>query len=70
MCLEVKVSPEYAGRHQHQTVWQSVRNELLLLSEELNIKNLDKEIYNFTKTEEKQASQAIQKVTGIGNASS
>ena len=64
------MSPEYDGRHQHQTVWQSVRNELLLLSEELNIKNLDKEIYNFTKMEEKQASQAIQKVTGIGNASS
>lgn len=39
--------------------------------DELNvhIKNLDDEIDNFMKPEEKQASQAIQSVTGIGNTS-
>lgn len=43
--------------------------ELLEHLDELNIhiKNLDEEIDNFMKPEEKQASQAIQDVTGIGN---
>ena len=45
--------------------------ELLAHLDELNIhiKNLDDEIDNFMKPEEKQASQAIQDVTGIGNTS-
>lgn len=45
--------------------------ELLVHLDELNIhiKNLDDEIDNFMKPEEKQASQAIQDVTGIGNTS-
>ena len=45
--------------------------ELLEHLDELNIhiKNLDEEIDNFMKPEEKQASQAIQDVTGIGNTS-
>ena len=45
--------------------------ELLIHLDELNthIKNLDDEIDNFMKPEEKQASQAIQDVTGIGNTS-
>ena len=43
--------------------------ELLIHLDELNIhiRNLDDEIDNFMKPEEKQASQAIQDVTGIGN---
>ena len=45
--------------------------ELLIHLDELNahIKNLDDEIDNFMKPEEKQASQAIQDITGIGNTS-
>ena len=45
--------------------------ELLTHLDGLNIyiKNLDDEIDNFMKPEEKQASQAIQDVTGIGNTS-
>lgn len=45
--------------------------ELLVHLDELDIhiKNLDDEIDNFMKPEEKQASQAIQDVTGIGNTS-
>lgn len=45
--------------------------ELLVHLEELNvhIKNLNDEIDNFMKPEEKQAAQAIQNVTGIGNIS-
>lgn len=45
--------------------------ELLAHLDELNehIKNLDNEIDNFMKPEEKQASHAIQDVTGIGNTS-
>lgn len=45
--------------------------ELLIHLDELNIhiRNLDDEIDNFMKPEEKQASQAIQDVTGIGNTS-
>ena len=45
--------------------------ELLIHLDELNIhiKNLDDEIDNFMKPEEKQASQAIQDVTGIENTS-
>ena len=45
--------------------------ELLTHLDELNIhiKNLDEEIDNFMKPEEKQASKAIQDVTGIGNTS-
>ena len=45
--------------------------ELLSHLDELNvhIKNLDEEIDNFMKPEEKQASEAIQTVTGIGNTS-
>lgn len=45
--------------------------ELLTHLDELNIhiRNLDDEIDNFMKPEEKQASQAIQDVTGIGNTS-
>lgn len=45
--------------------------ELLAHLDELNkhIKNLNDEIDNFMKTEEKQASQAIQDITGIGNTS-
>ncbi|MCI6888481.1 MAG: transposase [Lachnospiraceae bacterium] len=45
--------------------------ELLVHLDELNIhiKNLDDKIDNFMKPEEKQASQAIQNVTGIGNTS-
>ena len=45
--------------------------ELLAHLDELNlhIKNLDHEIDNFLKPDEKQASQAIQSVTGIGNTS-
>lgn len=45
--------------------------ELLDHVDELNvhIKNMDDEIDNFMKPEEKQASQAIQSVTGIGNTS-
>lgn len=45
--------------------------ELLIHLDELNahIKNLDDEIDNFMKPEEKKASQAIQSVTGIGNTS-
>ena len=45
--------------------------ELLVHLDELNvhIKNLNDEIDNFMKPEEKQASQAIQDVTGIGNTS-
>ncbi|MGL5453347.1 MAG: IS110 family transposase [Enterobacterales bacterium] len=45
--------------------------ELLGHLDELNIhiKNLDDEIDNFMKPEEKQASEAIQEVTGIGNTS-
>ena len=45
--------------------------ELLAHLDELNIhiKNLDDEIDNFMKPEEKQASEAIQDVTGIGNTS-
>ncbi len=45
--------------------------ELLSHLDELNIhiKNLDDEIDNFMKPEEKKASQAIQDVTGIGNTS-
>ena len=45
--------------------------ELLVHLDELNIhiKNLDDEIDNFMKPEEKQASQVIQDVTGIGNTS-
>ena len=45
--------------------------ELLAHLDELNdhIKNLDDEIDNFMKPEEKQASQAIQEVTGIGTTS-
>lgn len=35
----------------------------------MNIKNLDDEIDNFMKPEEKEASAAIQDVTGIGNTS-
>lgn len=43
--------------------------ELLSYLDELNvhIKSLDDEIDNFMKPEEKQASQAIQDVTGIGS---
>ena len=45
--------------------------ELLVHLDELNvhIKNLDDEIDNFMKPEEKQASQTIQDVTGIGTTS-
>lgn len=45
--------------------------ELLAHLDELNvhIKNMDDEIDNFMKPEEKQASQAIQSITGIGNTS-
>ena len=45
--------------------------ELLAHLDELNlhIKNLDHEIDNFLKPDEKQASHAIQSVTGIGNTS-
>ena len=45
--------------------------ELLSHLDELNIhiKNLDEEIDNFMKPEEKQASKMIQDVTGIGNTS-
>lgn len=45
--------------------------ELLAHLDELNahIRNLDDEIDNFMKPEEKQASNAIQEVTGIGNTS-
>lgn len=45
--------------------------ELMEHLDELNvhIKNLDDEIDNFMKPEEKQASKAIQEVTGIGNTS-
>ena len=45
--------------------------ELLLHLDELaaHIKNLNDEIDNFMKPEEKQASQAIQDITGIGNTS-
>lgn len=45
--------------------------ELLAHLDELNkhIKNLNDEIDNFMKPEEKQASQAIQDITGIGNTS-
>ena len=45
--------------------------ELLSHLDELNvhIKNLDEEIDKFMKPEEKQASEAIQTVTGIGNTS-
>ena len=45
--------------------------ELLNHLNELNvhIKNLDDEIDNFMKPEEKQASKVIQDVTGIGNTS-
>lgn len=45
--------------------------ELLSHLDELNvhIRNLDEEIDNFMKPEEKQASEAIQTVTGIGNTS-
>lgn len=45
--------------------------ELLIHLDELNthIKNLDDEIDNFMKPDEKKASQAIQSVTGIGNTS-
>ncbi len=45
--------------------------ELLNHLDELNIhiKNLDDEIDNFMKPEEKKASAAIQEVTGIGNTS-
>ena len=45
--------------------------ELLSHLDELNIhiRNLDDEIDSFMKPEEKQASQAIQDVTGIGNTS-
>lgn len=45
--------------------------ELLSHLDELNehIKNLDDEIDNFMKPEEKKASQAIQTITGIGNTS-
>ena len=45
--------------------------ELLLHLDELNahIQNLDDEIDNFMKPEERKASQAIQSVTGIGNTS-
>lgn len=45
--------------------------EVLEHLDELNvhIKNLDDEIDNFMKPEEKQASKAIQEVTGIGNTS-
>lgn len=45
--------------------------ELLVHLDELNIhiKNLDDEIDNFMKPEEKQAAEAIQSITGIGNTS-
>ena len=45
--------------------------ELLSHLDELNIhvKNLDDEIDNFMKPDEKKASAAIQKITGIGNTS-
>lgn len=45
--------------------------EFLVHLDELNfhIENLDDEIDNFMKPEEKQSSQAIQDVTGIGNTS-
>lgn len=45
--------------------------ELLVHLDELDIhiKNLDDEIDNFMKPEEKQAAEAIQEVTGIGNTS-
>lgn len=45
--------------------------ELLSHLDELNvhIRNLDDEIDNFMKPKEKQASQAIQNITGIGNTS-
>ena len=48
-----------------------IMKELLAHLDELNahIKNLDDEIDNFMRPEEKQASQAIQDVTGIGNTS-
>ena len=35
----------------------------------VHIKNLDDEIDNFMKAEEKQVSEAIQDVTGVGNTS-
>ena len=45
--------------------------ELLIHLDELNahIKNLDDEIDNFMKPEEKKASEAIQSIPGIGNTS-
>lgn len=45
--------------------------ELLVHLDELNahIKNLDDEIDNFMKPEEKKASEAIQSIPGIGNTS-
>lgn len=45
--------------------------ELLIHLDELNIhiRNLNDEIDSFMKPEEKQVSQAIQDVTGIGNTS-
>lgn len=48
-----------------------IMQELLQHLDELNahIKHLDEEIDNFMKPEEKQASSAIQDVTGIGNTS-
>lgn len=50
---------------------RKMMKELLSHLDELNvhIKNLDDEIDNFMKPEEKQASAAIQDITGIGNTS-
>lgn len=50
---------------------QRMMKELLAHLDELNIhiQNLNDEIDNFMKPEEKQASQAIQEITGIGNTS-
>lgn len=60
----VLVEPDPRNNHR-------MMKELLSHLDELNahIRNLDDEIDNFMKPEEKQASNAIQGVTGIGNTS-
>ena len=62
---------KYNEMYEQKVIAHNLKAPKEQIIDELNehIKNLDDEIDNFMKPEEKQVSQAIQDVTGIGNTS-
>ena len=62
---------KYDEMYEQNVIAHNLKATKEQIMDDLNehLKNLDDEIDNFMKTEEKQASQAIQDVNGIGNTS-